>query len=121
MSCHLLLAVPVVIAVLFVVLPWTTALPLAAVLAVGTVAIAYPVLRAHLGPVVTGREALVGATGQAVSELAPEGLVKIRGELWVAEAAAPIGPGARVEVTDVGGAKVLVREHDERVGQASPS
>ncbi|MBI4014135.1 MAG: hypothetical protein HY359_17590 [Candidatus Rokubacteria bacterium] len=110
MACHLLLVMPLVIAGLFVFLPWTAALPLAATLAVGTVAIAYPVLRAHLGPVVTGREALVGAAGQAVSDLDPDGLVKIRSELWVAEAPTPIGRGTPVEVLDVRGARVQVRE-----------
>ena len=121
MSCHVLLAMPLVIVALFVFLSWSTALPLATALALGTIAIAYPVLRAHLGPVVTGREALVGAAGQAVSDLDPNGLVKIRGELWVAEASASIGRGSRVEVLDVRGAKLRVREQDEHVGQSDPS
>ncbi len=110
MACHLLLVMPFVIAGLFVFLPWTTALPLAATLTVGAVAIAYLVLRAHLSPVVTSREALAGATGQAISDLDPDGLVKIRNELWVAEAPTPIGRGSRVEVLDVRGARVQVRE-----------
>ena len=121
MACHLLLVMPFVIAGLFVFLPWTTALPLAATLGIGTAAIVHGVVRAHLRPVVTGREALVGATGQAVSDLSPDGLVKIRGELWVAEAATPIGRGTPVEVLDVRGAKVRVREPGGRVGPSGHS
>lgn len=121
MACHLLLAMPLVIVGLFVFLPWTTALPLAATLGIGTAAIAHGAVRAHLRPVVTGREALVGAAGQAVSDLDPDGLVKIRGELWVAEAPTPIGRGSRVEVLDVQGAKIRVREPGGRVGPSGDS
>ena len=118
MWCHVLLAMPLVIAGLFVFLPWTTALPLAATLGIATAAIALGVVQAHLRPVVTGREALVGASGQAVSNLDPGGLVKIRGELWVAEAPTPIGRGSRVEVLDVRGAKLRVREQGGCGGQS---
>lgn len=107
--CHLLLGVPLVIAGLFLVLPWTTALPIALGLAVGTGVIAYQAARALRQRPVTGREAMVGAAGEAVNDLDPEGLVKVGGELWVAEAPEPIRRGAQVRVTEVSGAKVKVR------------
>jgi membrane protein implicated in regulation of membrane protease activity len=44
-----------------------------------------------------------------VSDLNPEGLVKVGGELWVAEALEPISNGARVQIVEVHGAKVKVR------------
>jgi membrane-bound serine protease (ClpP class) len=107
--CHLLLGVPLVIAGLFYFLPWTTALPVAVILAVGTGVIAWYSARALLEPAVTGKEALVGRVGEAVSDLTPEGLVRIGGELWVATAPGPVSKGVRVEVLEVSGAKVRVR------------
>jgi len=44
-----------------------------------------------------------------VSDVNCEGLVRLRGELWVAEARQPVSKGQRVEVLDVSGAKVTVR------------
>ena len=106
--CHLLLGVPVVIAGLFIFLPWTTALPIALVLGIGTAAIAYYGAQALRQPPVTGREAMVGGMGEAVSDLNPEGLVKVGGELWVAEAPETIGKGARVRILEVRGSRVKV-------------
>ncbi len=109
MWCHLLLLAPVVIAGLFLVLPWTTALPIALVVAAGTVAIVYQGWRAVRQPVATGPEALLGGPAEAVSDLAPDGLVRVRGELWLAEARPPVAKGQRVQVVEIAGAKLTVR------------
>jgi membrane-bound serine protease (ClpP class) len=51
-------------------------------------------------PVTTGSESLVGARGEARGEIAPEGMVFVRGALWQAVAdAGPIHAGAPVTVT----------------------
>ena len=107
--CHLLLGVPLVIAGLFVFLSWTTALPIALVLAAGTGVIAYYSAQALRQPVATGKEAMVGKMGAVVSDLTPQGLVRVGGELWVAEATEPVSQGARVEVVEVTGSKLRVR------------
>ncbi|MBI2555464.1 MAG: hypothetical protein HYV92_13830 [Candidatus Rokubacteria bacterium] len=107
--CHLLLGVPLVIAGLFLFLPWTTALPISLVLALGTAVIAYYGARALRQPAVLGKEAMIGSLGEAVSDLNAEGLVKVGGELWVAEAAEPISAGSRVQILEVEGAKLKVR------------
>jgi len=107
MWCHLLLGVPLVIVGLF--LPWTTALPISVVLAVGTAVISYYSWGALRQPAVTGKEAMVGQVGEAVSDLNPGGLVRVGGELWVAEAPEPISQGARVQIAEVSGAKIRVR------------
>lgn len=109
MWCHLLFLVPLVIAGLFVFLPWTTALPVALLLAAGTALVVYSGWRAMRRPVVTGLEAMVGAHGEVVTDLNPEGLIRLRGELWPAEAPQPVSRGQRVEVTAVKGAKLSVR------------
>jgi membrane-bound serine protease (ClpP class) len=109
MWCHLLLAVPLVIAALFLFLPWSTALPLAGALGLGTLVIVYLGVSALRRAVATGREALIGKSGEAASDLSPEGLVRVRGELWVAEATEPIGRGKPIQILEVQGAKLKVR------------
>lgn len=108
MWCHLLFLVPIVIAGLFVFLPWTTALPVALLLAAGTALVVYAGWRAMRRPVVTGLEAMVGVHAEVVTDLNPEGLIRLRGELWAAKAPQPVSRGQR-EVTDVKGAKLIVR------------
>ncbi|TMB97719.1 MAG: nodulation protein NfeD [Chloroflexi bacterium] len=57
------------------------------------------VWQARRRPVTTGAEALVGAKGEAREELAPEGLVFVRGALWRAVAGGstiPLGSEVRV-------------------------
>jgi membrane-bound serine protease (ClpP class) len=57
------------------------------------------ILQARRRPAFAGAEALVGATGEAREELAPEGLVFVRGALWKAVAAnGPIPVGGAVQV-----------------------
>jgi membrane-bound serine protease (ClpP class) len=57
------------------------------------------VWEARRRPVTTGSEALVGATGEAREQLAPEGLVFVRGALWRAVAKdGPIPVGTPVRV-----------------------
>jgi len=77
--CHLLVGVPLVIVGLFSLLPWPLALPIAVVLALGTAAITHYGARALRQPAVTGKEAMVGSVGKAVSDLNPEGLIKVGG------------------------------------------
>lgn len=109
MWCHLLLLAPLVIAGLFVFLPWTTALPLGALVAVPTALIVHAGWRAMRQPVVTGAEGLRGSRGEALGDMNLEGFVRLRGELWLGDALQPIAKGQPVEVVEVVGAKVRVR------------
>ena len=60
---------------------------------------------------VAGLTNMVGSKGEVVSPLAPEGLVKIRGELWIAKSASgEIKAGEEVIVVRQDGLKLLVRE-----------
>jgi membrane-bound serine protease (ClpP class) len=60
-------------------------------------------------PVTTGSEALLGAKGEAREELAPEGLVFVRGALWKAVAAnGPIHLGTPVRVVGRKGLQLQV-------------
>jgi membrane-bound serine protease (ClpP class) len=49
----------------------------------------------------TGKEGLVGETGEARSVLDPEGKVFVHGELWDAEASEKIPKGTKVKVLEV--------------------
>jgi membrane-bound serine protease (ClpP class) len=56
-------------------------------------------LRSRRRAVITGKEALLGAEAEVVGWEAGEGRVRVAGEIWRAQAAAPLQPGTRVRVT----------------------
>jgi len=116
---YVLLQVPTWVVALAVVwglnrwvgLPWWAAVALFA----GYVAkdfLLYPFLRRAYESGATGAAQLIGATGVAAERLAGKGYVRIRGELWQAEAApgSPAIPeGARVRVESARGMVLVVR------------
>ena len=72
-------------------------------------------VRAQKAPIRTGRESLVGRVGVVKNEI-PDfgtGMVQVGGEFWGAERAEdgePIPKGSRVEVVEVSGIRLRVRE-----------
>ena len=66
-------------------------------------------LRVRRGRITTGREGLIGERGVARGELAPSGKVFVHGELWAAEAEAPVTAGSQIEVLAIEGMKLHVR------------
>jgi membrane-bound serine protease (ClpP class) len=64
--------------------------------------------RSRKRPVVTGGEALIGATGETVSWQGDEGRVQVQGEIWRARAAAPLADGVRVKVLSRDGLVLVV-------------
>ena len=70
-------------------------------------------VRAQAQKVHTGREALLGATGVARSDLGPSGTVFVEGELWSAESEdGTIPAGQRVRVVQVRGLHLVVRKEE---------
>jgi len=60
---------------------------------------------------VIGLPDMVGSKGKVVSPLAPEGLVRIKGELWVAKSASgEMEPGGEIIVVGQDSLKLVVRE-----------
>ncbi len=60
---------------------------------------------------------MLGTRGEVVSPLAPEGLVKIRGELWMAESeGGEISTGGEVTVVGQDRLKLVVRQSDKPAG-----
>ena len=74
---------------------------LAAVVEVGEVLFWRRFLRRYR--VSTGAEALVGESVEVVQACDPSGRVRVRGELWNARAAPPLGVGEVARVTAVDG------------------
>jgi membrane-bound ClpP family serine protease len=58
-----------------------------------------------------GLPSMIGTSGKAASSLAPEGMVRIKGELWVATSAeGDVAVGEEVEVVGEDGLKLFVRK-----------
>jgi membrane-bound serine protease (ClpP class) len=60
-------------------------------------------VRARGRPVVSGREELVGAAGEALEDIALEGWARVHGERWRVRSGAPLRAGERLRVTAVKG------------------
>ena len=69
-------------------------------------------VRAQRRRVTTGSEGLVGEVGVARTEIANDGTVFVRGELWSARSDEPVSPGDAVEVLAVEGMRVKVRRRE---------
>ncbi|MBZ5619533.1 MAG: nodulation protein NfeD [Acidobacteriia bacterium] len=80
---------------------WSTAISLALPFSAITVFLLSLAVRARRNKIVTGREGMIGETGAAVTELAPEGKVFVHGEYWDAVAARPVPAGTRITVTAI--------------------
>ncbi len=92
-------------------------IPLPGLIALMVVWLAYSVVTYRMGTRALMRKQLVGlpdmigGEGKVVSPLAPEGLVRIRGELWVAKSASgEMKPDGEVIVVGQDGLKLVVRE-----------
>src|SRR5271165_1486814 len=67
-------------------------------------------LRARHAKVVTGQQGLIGAVGEARTDIDPEGKVFIQGELWNAHAPSRVGIGEQVVVRKVEGLELEVEK-----------
>ena len=70
-------------------------------------------LRAQRRKVVTGAEAMTGATGEVIEILDPSGIVKLNGEIWAAESVSgTIAKGEKVKVRERKSLKLFVEKVD---------
>lgn len=73
-------------------------------------------LRARGAKVATGQAGMIGLRGKAKSDIAPEGTVFVRGELWGARSNMKIAAGETVRVTGMDGLTLVVEvETDEAI------
>jgi membrane-bound ClpP family serine protease len=89
------------------------------IIAAVTLAIAawlvYAATKAQLAKVKTGKEALIGSVGVAVTDLKPKGEIRVNGEFWEAIAkGAPISNGQAVEVVGMKGMFLQVKPSEEK-------
>jgi membrane-bound serine protease (ClpP class) len=95
---------------------WGTAIALALPFAAITTMLLSLVMRARRGKVETGSEGMIGQTGSAVTELAPEGKVFVHGEYWDAVSLRPAAAGARIRVTAIDKLKLTVEPVPDQRG-----
>ncbi|HTQ76423.1 MAG TPA: NfeD family protein, partial [Burkholderiales bacterium] len=69
-------------------------------------------------PVVSGREEMIGAGGEALEDFAGEGWAWVHGERWRVRSAVPLRAGARLRVVAMHGLVLEVRP--EGGGPAAP-
>ncbi|OFY59574.1 MAG: hypothetical protein A2X04_07830 [Bacteroidetes bacterium GWF2_41_9] len=73
-------------------------------------AIAFGIKAQSLNPT-TGIEGIIGEIGETISNLEPEGQIRVHGELWNAESLdGSISKGTKVKVTQVSNLKLMVRK-----------
>jgi membrane-bound serine protease (ClpP class) len=88
---------------------WEAVVPAVAAVAIFGGIVVFLLGRSLLRPAVAGVEALVGASAVVDRDLAPEGKVLVRGELWSARADETIARGETVEVVAVDDLRLRVR------------
>jgi len=89
---------------------WVVAVSMAVWFVLGTWLFIFTT-RALKKQVTVGLPSMVGSSGKAAGRLAPEGMVKIRGEFWSARAeAGAIEDGEGIIVTGEDGLKLLVKK-----------
>jgi len=67
-------------------------------------------LRTHRQKVTTGKEGIIGEIGMAVTNIDPEGEVRIHGEYWKAQSDEKIKKDQKIIVVKVDGLKLIVEK-----------
>jgi len=76
----------------------------------------YKAAQAKLSKIKTGKEALIGSVGVAVTDLNPKGEIRVLGEFWQATAKeGEIKNGEKVEVVGMQGMFLVVKTVKEKV------
>jgi membrane-bound serine protease (ClpP class) len=113
--CHLILPAPVLALPVLWLLPPSIAVPAYGAVLVVTALVAWPVVAAWRRQAVTGAEGMLGAKGEALTELSPHGLIRCQGEVWSATANEPVPAGERVRVVAVDRLHAQVTRHGRSI------
>lgn len=81
---------------------------IAAFASLGLMTIIWFAVRARQRPVVSGREQMIGARGEALQSFEHEGPVFVRSERWAARSETPVRRNQSVEVTGLDGLTLIV-------------
>jgi membrane-bound serine protease (ClpP class) len=96
---------------------WSTAIAVTLPFSLITAVLLSLAVRARRNKRATGVEAMIGETGSAVTELAPDGKVFVHGEYWDARASTPVAAGSRVRVVRIDQLKLTVEPAAEGPGR----
>jgi membrane-bound serine protease (ClpP class) len=72
------------------------------------------VARGRRRPVVSGREQMLGATGEALEDFEGEGWARVLGERWRVRAAGPVRRGAQLRVIGMDGLVLTVAQEGDK-------
>jgi membrane-bound serine protease (ClpP class) len=89
---------------------WAVILPSVIAMGAFTLFVAYKVVRAQIRKGLTGQEGIVGETGVAATDIAPEGKAQVQGVFWDATADEPIAKGAKLKVVAASGLNLKVKK-----------
>lgn len=84
-------------------IPWPLVAGISIASAVFLVFIIGMALKTRRSPVVSGREELIGATGEMLEDASNGGMARIHGELWSVRCTQPLTRGQKVRVTGIDG------------------
>jgi membrane-bound serine protease (ClpP class) len=105
MWCHLLLMSPLIGLALFLILPWTVALPLYLLIVAMSLWLYVKIMESMRQPVKTGSEGLLGQ----VAEVGPVGSLIVRGERWSIAQPEGLTPGQQVRIVGFNGLRLEVQ------------
>jgi len=71
-------------------------------------------VRAFRKPVVSGREQMIGSTGEAMEDFDRTGRIFVHGESWMAESEVPVRRGDKVAVTGIEGLRLKIAPKEEK-------
>ena len=108
--CHVLLLMPFLGLSVFWIWPVEMALPVYTVILMISGILYFFIIKAQHEPVHVGREALLHQIGQVIAPLSPDGLIRLRGEIWRASSSEMIPRGDHVEVVGLDGLTLLVQK-----------
>jgi membrane-bound serine protease (ClpP class) len=95
---------------------WPTAIAVTLPFSAITIFLVSIAVRARRGKVETGMDGMIGEVGKAITPLAPEGKIFVRGEYWDAVSTQPAQVGTRVRVTAMEKLKLTVEPIPEQSG-----
>jgi len=112
--CHIVFALPILALPLFYFLSLEWALPLYTFVLILSFGLYYLVFDAMRKPVVTGREAMIGAFGEAICDIDGAGKVRYKNEIWSAESKDHISKGESVRILDYRWGELIVEKRQEQ-------
>jgi membrane protein implicated in regulation of membrane protease activity len=108
--CHLILLMPVLGIIVFWIWPLSIAVPVYTIILITSAITYFSLLKALHRPVTTGREGLIGKTGEIIDIQEDEIHAMLHGEIWSVKTNSALNIGDQVTVTGMNGLKLKVKK-----------